>query len=84
MVSKSPRPGVVGPLPNGLLMAYKWGTTNPDLDLLIQCLEKFQKLFLPNGGFVIYYGRIRKKSPYIKKNPRNPVDSIQTGPLRSF
>ena len=22
---KSPRPGVVGPLPNGLFMAYKWG-----------------------------------------------------------
>ena len=21
---KSPRPGVVGPLPNGLFMAYKW------------------------------------------------------------
>ncbi len=24
MVSKSPRPGVVGPLTNGLFMAYKW------------------------------------------------------------
>ena len=23
--SLSPRPGVVGPLPNGLFMAYKWG-----------------------------------------------------------
>ena len=25
MDSKSPRPGVVGPLPNGLFRAYKWG-----------------------------------------------------------
>ena len=25
---KSPRPGVVGPLPNGLFMAYKWGLLN--------------------------------------------------------
>ena len=25
IVSKSPRPGVVGPLPNGRFMTYKWG-----------------------------------------------------------
>ena len=31
MVSKSPRPGVVGPLPNGPFMAYKWGVIRSPL-----------------------------------------------------
>ncbi len=46
-VSKSPRPGVVGPLPNGLFMAFKWGwswlLTSPGMILQV-CLDLFGSL----------------------------------------